>query len=72
MMSACSFVIVHYSDGLLILHSTNSGAMREHDEEELSDIIPIEAFDKSPVEPYKPRYTPAQVHAMLTKGEYWN
>lgn len=43
--------------------------MREADEEP-DNIIPIEAFDAHPVDPYEPRYAPEQILAMLTKGKW--
>lgn len=43
--------------------------MREAENEEPDDIIPIEAFDVNPVERYEPRYAAEHVLAMLTKGK---
>jgi hypothetical protein len=43
--------------------------MCEADNQELYDVIPIDAFDNNPIEPYEPRYGPERVQAMLTKGK---
>jgi hypothetical protein len=56
---------------LLTFPSANSGAMHE-DNDELNNIIPIDAFDANPVEPYKPCYDTEVVNVMLTKGEWSN